>query len=98
MTRRRSTEERLKELEYLVDDVTRRNMVVQALFATSLGMLLRQIPDALRAEMMRELRACTYFETSAPDPLRAETAALELEESFDGMLDMVEHIARATQQ
>ncbi|QOZ09545.1 hypothetical protein [Bradyrhizobium sp. CCBAU 51765] len=98
MTRRRSTAERLQELERLVDSATQRGLICEAMLAMSLGMLLRHVSTDLRSEMLRELRACTYFDATGPCQRQAENSVLEAEEKFDLLLDTIEHIARAPQQ
>ncbi|RQH15690.1 hypothetical protein [Bradyrhizobium sp. RP6] len=57
-------------------------------------MVLRSVPDGLRRELMRELRACLHVDASAPDPLAADHMALETEERVDRLLDQIEYIAR----
>lgn len=95
---KRSTAERLTELERLVDSATQRGMICEAMLAMLLGMLLRHVSTDLRSEMLRELRACTYFDATGPCQRQAESSVLEAQEKFDLLLDTIEHIARPPQQ
>ncbi|MCK1753809.1 hypothetical protein IVA78_00860 [Bradyrhizobium sp. 137] len=84
----------MKSLEDRLDRVAIRQMVGEVMLATSLSMLLRSVPDALRRELMRELRANLHVDASAPDAGQAERLVLETEERFDRLLDQIEHLSR----
>ncbi|MCK1679543.1 hypothetical protein IVA87_08725 [Bradyrhizobium sp. 147] len=84
----------MKSLEDRLDRVAIRQLVGEVMLSTSLGLVLRSVPDALRRELMRELRANVHVDASAPDSGDVERLVLETEERFERLLDQIEHLSR----